>query len=603
MGSYISEPPLPLPPPNPDLIAPLPPKDVLLSLRTGKVRPLGGVKILSGINKQARQGPVQLAKAGLAGDERQFPPHRSPDNALFQYDPRHYAYWRSALPPGRAHLCKVGAFGENLSMAHLSEDNVCVGDTFRLGPDALVQVTMPRQPCFKLNHRFEYRPMSRLTQSTGYTGWYYRVLEEGCIQEGDEMVLVERLNPAWSIARMQHFTYTEPDNMRACAEIVRLTGLSQLFLDLFQKRLSTGGGVEDMGGRLNGDTAVLWRSYRLVQKKPLTQRVQKFVFAAEEDPVDDLDDADDLQFGRFPHVRLKFGRPGDDGDAQYTRAYSVVAGDMRSFELGIAKDDHSRGGSLFLHDEFAVGDVLKVAKGHSAPRSTTKGGSSVQEPPQAGIRKHVFVVGGIGVTAFIGEIRALAAAAEGGEVAGSATAAEVEVHYAVRSRREAAYLSLLPPERTTVYAKSDGQRLDVEKVIPPLPKDALHPDVMVYCCGPTPLLEACRERCERLGYPRSHTHFEEFGGAATGTGDPFEAEIKSTGRQLQVPREKSLLQVLNEAGFEIEASCNVGNCGTCMVDYCRGEVVHKGVALDEEQKRDTMLSCVSRGKGRVVIDC
>lgn len=579
MGSYISE-------PNPDL-APLPPKDVLLNLRTGKVRPLGGVKILSGINKQPRQGPVKLVKAGLVGDERQFPPHRSPDNALFQYDPRHYDYWRKTLPPGREHICKVGAFGENLSMAHLSEDNVCVGDKFRLGPEVVVQVTMPRQPCYKLNHRFEYKPMSSLTQSAGYTGWYYRVLEEGCIQEGDEMVLVERINPTWSIARVQHFTYKEPNNLRACAEIVQLPGLSQLFFDLFQKRLNTDGGVEDMSGRLNGDTAVLWRPYRLVQKKPLTQRVKKFVFAAE-DPGDI--DEDDLQLGRFPHVRLKFGRP----EAQYTRAYSVVSGDMRSFELGIAKDDNSRGGSVFLHDEFAVGDVVKVAKGHNAPGS--KGGS--MQEPQA--RKRIFVLGGIGVTAFIGEIRALAAVQE---EAAAGAAADFEVHYAVRSRREAAYLSLLPPERTTVYAKSDGQRLDVEKVVPPLQKGALHPDVMVYCCGPASLLDACRERCERLGYPRSQTHFEEFGGAATGTGDPFEAEIKSTGKVLQVPREKSLLQVLNEAGFEIDASCNVGNCGTCMVDYCRGEVVHKGVALDEEQKQDTMLSCVSRGKGRIVIDC
>lgn len=89
----------------------------------------------------------------------------------------------------------------------------------------------------------------------------------------------------------------------------------------------------------------------------------------------------------------------------------------------------------------------------------------------------------------------------------------------------------------------------------------------------------------------------------TGTGDPFEAEIKSTGQILQVPKEKSLLQVLNEAGFEIESSCLVGNCGTCMVNYCKGEVAHHGTALEDEMKEESMLTCVSRAKGRVLIDC
>ena len=184
-------------------VAPLPPQDAVLGLRTGKVRPLGGnTKVLSGVNKQPRQGRVFLSHGGLAGDERSFPPHQSSDNALFQYDRRHYEFWRQALPPPegrgsrrREDLCRPGGFGENLTTAHLSEDNVCVGDEFSLGSEALIQVTKPRQVCFKMNHRFEYRRMSTLIQSTGRTGWYYRVLREGHIGEGDELVLQRRPNP------------------------------------------------------------------------------------------------------------------------------------------------------------------------------------------------------------------------------------------------------------------------------------------------------------------------------------------------------------------------------------------------------------------------
>ncbi|KAI1120213.1 pyruvate kinase-like protein [Nemania abortiva] len=186
MGSYSS--------PESDLV-PLPPKVTVLSLRTGKVRPLGGVKITSAINKQPRRDRVRLTKLGFVGDERQFPPHLSLDNAIHQYDPGHYALWEKELPD-RKDKFTAGAFGENISTPHLSETNVCVGDRFRLG-DAVVEVTMTRQPCFKLNHRFEHKKMSSMVQSTGRTGWYYRVLEEGFVEEGSEMELIERINPAY----------------------------------------------------------------------------------------------------------------------------------------------------------------------------------------------------------------------------------------------------------------------------------------------------------------------------------------------------------------------------------------------------------------------
>ena len=601
-----------------DQVAPLPPRDVVLSLRTGKVRPLGGnPKIPSGINKQPRQGRVFLSRRGLDGDERSFPPHQGPDNALFQYDPRHYEFWRRTLPATaaigeggggarRQDFCRVGGFGENLSTACLSEDNVCVGDEFHLGPDAVIQVTMPRQPCFKLNHRFEYRRMSALTQATGRTGWYYRVLREGTISEGDEMVLARRPNPAWPLSRLQHFTYRAKDaaDPGVCAEILRLEGLSAEFSALYEKRLAAGV-AEDMSGRLNGTDALLWRPYRVVEKSALTPTITKFVFEAEdESPAaeervgaengheengekgKEEEGASDVGFsrlGRFPHVRLKFGL-----NARFVRAYSVVCGDMRRFELGVARADDSRGGSQFLHDEVQVGDVLGATEAVSALRST-----GMARAPRTG--HHVFVLGGVGVTAFISEIRRLERAS-----------ASLEVHYAVRSRIEAAYLEHLPAEKTTVYVRNEGRRLDVKSWIPPpsqSPSTPSTPEVMIYCCGPTSLMNACREQCQRLGYPTSHTHFEDFGGATTGTGAPFEVEIKSTGQVLGVPRDKSLFQVLNEAGFDIEGSCMVGNCGTCMVDHCGGEIVHHGLALDEEQKKEAMLSCVSRGKGRITVDC
>ncbi|KAI0533846.1 pyruvate kinase-like protein [Xylaria digitata] len=556
--------------PESDLV-PLPPKVAVLSLRTGKVRPLAGVKITSAINKQPRQGKVRLTTLGFTGDERQFPPHQSPDNAVHQYDPSHYEHWKTELPD-RENKFVIGAFGENISTRHLSENNVCVGDKFRLG-DAIIQVSMTRQPCYKLNHRFEHNKMSSLVQATGRTGWLYRVLREGWVEEGAEMELIERINPTWSLSRLQHFLYTDKNNTEALRQITKLPGLSYEFVGLFQKRLEQG--TEDMKGRLQGDITMPWRSYTLVEKTILTPRIQKFVFTHEDDDIS----PDELHFGRFPHVRVKFGP-----NSKFTRAYSVVSGDMKRFELGIARDDNSRGGSVYLHDNFDIGDKLKIVKGHTpATKQETD-----QHPHE---KKHIFILGGIGVTAFLGEIRTL-----------RKQCVQFEIHYAVRSLSDAAYLDQLPSTHTIVYTKAEGQRLCVSDIIPPLNNNA-NPPAVVYCCGPARLIEETQNLVKELGYPRSHVHFEEFGSATAGTGDPFEVEIKASGRVLQVPREKSLLQVLNEAGFDIDSSCLAGNCGACMVDYHKGEVIHQGVALDDEQKSTSMLSCVSRGKGRITVSC
>ncbi|EKJ67845.1 hypothetical protein FPSE_11993 [Fusarium pseudograminearum CS3096] len=537
--------------------APLPPTDLLLSLRTGKVRPMGGVNIRSAINKRDRQGKWEVTPLGLVGDEHDYVHHGGPEKALHQYCAAHYDAWNFEVP-GRQDLFKIGGFGENLSARHMSEHNVCIGDVYRIGKGSVrIQVTSPRQPCYKLNHRFQHKKASAMAQSTGRMGWYYRVIKTGFIEQGDEMELVERIHPTWPLARVQNYLYHEKDNYEASRELATLPALSEEMLNIFRTRLEHG--AEDMSGRLEGDRISV-----------------SFVFEVEGDD----EKSEDFAFGQFPFVRLRFGP-----DGSLSRAYSVVSGTKNRFELGISRDDNSRGGSVYLHDNLKVGDVIKIASGRNA--STTQQDKS--SAPQA--VKHIFVIGGIGVTAFLTEIEKL-----------SSGEADVQVHYAVRSHKDAAYMERLPLDKTNIYAKDQDRRLNLSQIIPKL-VDENKPTTVVYCCGPTSLMNACRTITTTLNYPKANIHFEEFGDATTGTGEPFEVEIKSTGKTIQVPREKSLLQVLSDAGLEIESSCLVGNCGTCMVDVCKGEVEHKGVALNEEQKKESMLSCVSRGKGRIMIDC
>ncbi|KAG8671705.1 hypothetical protein FPOAC1_004959 [Fusarium poae] len=554
--------------------APLPPTDILLSLRTGKVRPMGGVKIRSAINKRDRQGKWEVTPLGLVGDEHDYIHHGGPEKALHQYCAAHYDAWNAELPD-RQDLFKIGGFGENLSTMHMSEQNVCIGDVYRIGKDSVtIQVTSPRQPCYKLNHRFQHKKASAMAQSTGRMGWYYRVIKTGFIEQGDEMELVERIHPTWPLARVQNYLYHEKDNYEAFRELASLPALSEEMLDIFRKRLEHG--AEDMSGRLEGDrTPVVWRPYKLVSKTDLTTRVKSFVFEVDSDD----GNVEDSVFEQFPFVRLRFGPGGS-----LSRAYSVVSGTTNRFELGVSRDDNSRGGSVYLHDSLKVGDVIKIAPGCNTPVAQHK--NSVSKAVQ-----HIFIIGGIGVTAFLTEIEKL-----------SSINADVQVHYAVRSQKDAAYVERLPLDKTTIYARDEGQRLNLSQIIPK-PEDENKSTTVIYCCGPTSLMNACRTITMSLSYPKANAHFEEFGDATTGTGEPFEVEIKSTGQTFQVSREKSLLQVLSDAGFEIESSCLVGNCGTCMVDVCKGEVEHKGVALNDEQKKESMLTCVSRGKEKIVIDC
>lgn len=332
-----------------------------------------------------------------------------------------------------------------------------------------------------------------------------------------------------------------------------------------------------MSNRLEGipgknRISIVWQTYTLTEKISLTPRIKKFVFSINVDV-----SVERKAFDPFAYVRLKFGP-----NAKFMRAYSVVSGDNKCFELGIARDDRSRGGSVYLHDELNVGDTLEVAEGFTAQ-------ADKQDIRQNGTR-HIFIAGGIGITAFIMKIKSMT------------LDANYEIHYAIRSRKDAAYLELLPPEKTILYARDEKRRLDITKIIPGPAEDKSFNSI-IYCCGPSSLLNACLNQTAQLGYPSSHLHFEDFGGSQEIlTGEPFEAKIKSSGQVLKVSGDKTLLQVMNEAGFDVPSSCLAGNCGMCMLDLYSGEATHRGTALNEEQKCDSILSCVSRGKGQIVVD-
>ena len=167
---------------------------------TGTVRPFNGAET-SAIAKRPREGIVQVLSEGLAPDEQaDRSVHGGPEMALHLYPLDHHAWWRGEIGDHPA-LDEPGGFGSNIAVTGLLEDHVHIGDRFRLGT-ALIEVSQPRQPCWKIEHRFGHKGMVARIVKTGRTGWYFRVIESGEVQAGDMLERVAIGAAEWSVARV-----------------------------------------------------------------------------------------------------------------------------------------------------------------------------------------------------------------------------------------------------------------------------------------------------------------------------------------------------------------------------------------------------------------
>lgn len=484
----------------------------------------------------------------------------------------------------------------------MNERNVCIGDVVSVGNDGvLLQISLPRQPCFKLNHRFQLKNFAPNTFKTSRTGWYYRVLREGTVQAGDEIRLVERKWPQWTIERVQEYLHRTQDNAVMNEELAAIPDMGDESRKAFERR------VEKLRAKqkraLNGGEEKKkekWRDFTIVEKKNQTPRIASFVLqAVHPDP-----EAAELALGSHARLRLPNG---------LVRPYSIVSGtDPNRFELGVALDAASRGGSAYLHHNMTEGDTMQVGR------------VTAEVQPAGAASNHVFIVGGIGITAFLGMLERH-----------QRIHWETTLHYGVRDaatdipfRARLNALSRGDDDKNSsssvnvkIYDRSKEERMDIPGIFRDLPWNS-----HVSVCGPPRLMEEARDEAEKRGLGRDEVHYEAFT-ADTG-GDPFEVEVtfaqdsdkkdsddgekndgkkdtgKSKGRLLTVGAEETLLEVLRRTfgDDDVPSSCEVGSCGTCRVGLRSGRVEHRGTALGEEEKEGAMLSCVSRGVGKIAIE-
>ena len=179
----------------------------------------------SAIFKRRLEGPVAVGAEGLAGDRQaDLVNHAGPDKAICAYAAGHYAAWDAELRPMLGDgAFGEGAFGENLTIQGLDEGSVCIGDVFAVGREVVVQVSQPRQPCWKLARKWRLKDLTARAVANGRTGWYFRVVRPGTVGGGDAVQLLERPHAAWTVSAANLVMHHRVGNAAALAALPPLS--------------------------------------------------------------------------------------------------------------------------------------------------------------------------------------------------------------------------------------------------------------------------------------------------------------------------------------------------------------------------------------------
>ncbi len=269
-----------------------------------------------------------------------------------------------------------------------------------------------------------------------------------------------------------------------------------------------------------------------------------------------------------------------DGQPQ-TRSYSLVGAqtnDMLRIAVRLAPD--SRGGSKAMW-ALRAGARLEIS-----------GPSSLYDIDWSR-KTYCLIAGGIGITPITGIAAAL-----------HSKTIDLHLHYAVKSRSDAAYLddlATLLGDRLTVHTRDEGKRLDLGATFAALPADAI-----VILCGPMRMLEDARRAWNAAGRAPADLRYETFGSSGLLPTSEFRVRLKDRDEEIVVPQGWSMLSALNEAGFEVMSDCERGECGVCAIDVLcvDGEIDHRDVFFSDHQKTGNakICPCVSRAIGTVTVD-
>jgi ferredoxin-NADP reductase/MOSC domain-containing protein YiiM len=563
----------------------------VISVNVGRTRDVDwrGKKVTTAIWKEPVAGPVRVGRLGAEGDQQaDLMGHGGEQRALFVYQVESYRYWESFL--GRDDFA-MGQFGENLTVTGMADDQVCVGDRYRVGGTVL-EVSQPRVTCYKIGIRLNDERMPALLVKHRRPGFYFRVIQEGVVSAGDGIEKLVDGPGQMSVADIDGLLYGSEHPAEKLDKALRIDALSVGWRKSFEalRDAATNPSAGNVGlSPLGASAAPAWPGFRkltITAKKRESDDVVSFSLAAE-----DGSPLPPARAGQYLTLRVKLSA---NGSAE-TRSYSLC-GAQGTYRLGVKRDGKV---SALLHDVVEEGGAIEAA----APR-----GAFVLGHERAPV---VLMSAGIGVTPVLAMLHAESAAASGRILWWVHSARDGGHHPFADEAR--ARLARLPDARAFVFfsqaAASDRLGVDYDAEgrldLSLLRTAGLPLDAVFYFCGPTAYAASLKLDLGRLGVPADRIRSESFGPSAPvsaggimphppsgAAGDGPIVRFMHSG--LSVPwsdRFANLLDLSEACDVPVRWSCRTGVCHNCECAVVDGEFEYKIEPVDRPPHGRTLLCC------------
>ncbi len=576
---------------------------VIVSVNVGLPRDVDwqGRTVRTAVWKAPVKGRIFARRLNLDGDgQADLRGHGGEQRAMMVYQLDSYRYWARYL--GRTDLV-AGNFGENLTVDGLADNQVCIGDRFRIG-GAIVEVSQPRDTCYRVGIRLNHPEMAALLVAHRRPGFYFRVLQEGEVGAGDR---VEKLSDGlerMTVAEIDALLYSAEHPLDALRRAVRIPALSPDWQGSMRALLTAAetGGTTGNAGLGGGASAPLaWRGFRpvvVVASREESADVRSFEIAAE-----DGSPLPPALPGQHIMVRM---RP-NPGAPPVTRSYSLCGPPGNAnYRIGV-KNEHGLA-SGFLHQSVRAGGRLEV----SAPRGSFT--------LAAGAAPVVLISAGVGVTPMLAMLHdAVAANAGAGRPVWWLHSARDRAHHSFAQEADDLLVALRSSHRCVVYSRPApecrlGRDFDRQGH---LSVDLLHElgmprDADFYLCGPPRFLEEFQKGLAAWGVPWPRVHAEVFGPTAVRTpgisgvgatlphppdgpagNGPTVTFLRSG---LAVPwnsRFRSLLELAEACAIRVRWSCRSGVCHNCESGLLEGELAYTQEPLDPPAEGNALICCAT----------
>jgi ferredoxin-NADP reductase/MOSC domain-containing protein YiiM len=578
----------------------------LLSVNVGMPKDVAwrGRTVFTGVFKDSVTGPRMVRRLNVDGDgQGDRAGHGGEQRAVFVYQTDSYRHWEREL--GRTDFV-YGQFGENFTIDGLHDDEVCIGDRYRIG-DALFEVTQPRVTCYRVGLRMDDPRIPALLVSHRRPGFYFRVLEEGEVQAGDEIRKVASGPEQMTVADVDALLYLPGHTRGRLVRALRIPALSPGWQASFRALLDGEAGSGNAGLTVASPPPA-WQGFRTLTVAEIDRESDSVVSVRLEDP--DGVPLPSARPGQYLTVRLQ----PDGRNGTVLRNYSLSGPlDAGYYRIGVKREPNGAA-SGYLHTRLRVGDRLEIA----APRGTfilDRGAAPV-----------LLISAGIGATPVLAMLHALAE---------EHSEREIWWLHGTRSGRDHAFaaearalLAALPNARTHVWysrpAATDREGRDFDRAgrLSPALLAELDPphDAEAYLCGPAPFMDEISAALAAIGLDAARIHTEPFGAApgitpgiaATSAVAPHvPAGPPGTGPTIEFARSDlaipwsgdyaSVLELAEACDVPVRWSCRTGVCHTCETTLIAGAVGYSPDPV-EPAADGSALICCAQPQGDLVLD-